>query len=128
MGRKNTLAEAPYKEVITYVDEAGNHGNTPRYLHHELVSYVNPGSTVEWRPNVPFVAELELVRSARGRSSVTFIYRDVVSGIHYPLFVSAVEDVLRNCAIANGRVTGSWWVVKRGTNYGLELQEAAVSG
>lgn len=33
------------------------------------------------------------------------------------------ENVLRRATVRLGRVSGYWWVVKKGRNYGLELME-----
>jgi hypothetical protein len=119
MAKTNNLKEAPYRKSIRYFDVAGNRTEEAQ-LHDELLSYAGYGD-VEWRPNDDFYAELELIDSSRGRSSVVFNYRDVKTGIHYPLFVTSVEDILRRGTVKNGRVSGYWHVVKKGQNYGLHL-------
>jgi len=125
MVKKNNLKEAPYEKVITYWDRAeGSSTDTPRLKHVVLASYVYPSAEIDWRPNDPFEATLELVHSSRGRSSVVFIYRDIATDIHYPLFVSSVDSMLRHATIKAGRVTGVWQVAKRGQNYGLEMLES----
>lgn len=118
MAKTNSLREAPYRTVKRYEGP----GDIPTSTHVELVSYDGYGD-IEWRPNSEFYAELELIGSSRGRSSVVFRYRDVKTGIFYPLFVSSVEDILRRASVKNGRVTGLWRVAKKGQNYGLELME-----
>jgi hypothetical protein len=127
VAKSKGLLEAPYRRVVSYVDANGVHGNTPFYQHDELMSYVFNDQLADWRPNEPFEAELELVRSERGRSSVVFVYRDTATNIHYPLFVSSVEAMLRSCVISNGRVRAVWKVAKRGSNYGLDLYGPAES-
>lgn len=112
MAKTNNLKTAPYRPKR----EGAVDGRD------ELLSYAGYG-TVEWRPNNEFHAELEIVNVSRGRSSVVFNYRDVKTGTIYPLFASSIEDVLRRATVRNGRVSGYWWVVKKGQNYGLELVE-----
>lgn len=128
MAKAKGLLQAPYRAVFSYIDEHGNHGNTRFYKHDELVSYVMDENEVDWRSNEPFEAELELVGSGRGRSSVTFEYRDTATDVHYSLFVSSVEAMLRRCTIRNGKVRAVWRVAKRGTNYGLDLYDVIELG
>lgn len=125
MARKNSLEKAPYAKEWRYVNENGESLTSPVFDHERLESYVSDPSKVDWRPNVPFLAELELVRTSRGRSSTVFIYRDVETNIHYPLFVSTITAVLRTCTIRGGRVHAMWQVVKIGQNYGLDLIDPA---
>jgi len=121
---KNNLKEAPYIKIYSYRDAAGNSTNVGHFDYEMLASYVYPGNDVEWRPNDPFEATLELVHSSRGRSSAVYIYRDIATNIRYPLFLSSVEFMLRHATIKAGQVTGVWQVVKRGQNYGLDMLEA----
>lgn len=112
MAKTNNLKTAPYRPKREDAVDS----------HDELLSCTNYGA-VEWRPNSEFFAELEIVNVSRGRSSVVFNYRDVKTGTIYPLFASSIEDVLRRATVRRGRVSGYWWVVKKGRNYGLELME-----
>lgn len=121
---KNSLKEAPYIKIYSYQDAAGNSTNVGHFDYETLAGYVYPGNDVEWRPNDPFEATLELVHSSRGRSSAVYIYRDIATNIRYPLFISSVEFMLRHATIKAGQVTGVWQVVKRGQNYGLDMLEA----
>jgi hypothetical protein len=123
MAKTNSLKEAPYRIVKRYEGP----GDIPTSTHEELVSYAGYGD-IEWRPNTEFYAELELIGSERGRSSVVFKYRDVKTSIVYPLFVTSAEDILRRAVVKNGRVSGTWRVAKKGQNYGLELIEPLESG
>jgi len=124
MTRKNSLVEAPYFKRFIYIDADGKSTNTPNYLGDALADYVSPVATnIEWRPNVPFEAELRLTTYGRGRSAVSFIFEDVSTGIQYSMFVSDFTEVVLKKDLKQGAVSGTWWVVKRGKNYGLALCE-----
>lgn len=69
-----------------------------------------------------FGAEMELVRTERGRSAVRFIVRDVWTNIEYPTFLTDMEYLINNATIHKGNLGfHTWRFVKRGQNYGIAL-------
>lgn len=118
--KKNSLEIAPYRDVYYWKrNEAGEEVREFRYR--ELKSYVGYQSKDdEWVPNEPFHAILTLQGSARGRSSATFNWVDS-DGTRYPMFMASMTYLLENSDVFHGSVEGQWIVVKKGTNYGLEL-------
>jgi hypothetical protein len=63
--------------------------------------------------------ELKLDSYTRGRSSATFWWTDEV-GRRYPMFLTDLEDVIRNEKINFGVVGGLWTATKRGQNFGIK--------
>lgn len=118
--KKNSLKEAPYRDVYYY--KRNDLGEEVReFQSRELMSYVGyPGKTDEWIPNEPFHAILTLQGSSRGRSSAVFNWTDS-EGTRYPMFMASMTYLLENSDVFHGTVEGQWIVVKKGTNYGLEL-------
>ena len=104
MAKKNSLLTAPY-------DDRGN-----------LRDYVWGSS--EWRPNDPFHATLTYVGYTRGRSAAGFVWADD-EGHNYPMFMKQMDELLTEGRIGidllhgTSIVTGTWQVVKRGSNYGI---------
>lgn len=74
----------------------------------------------KWKDNYVFQANLDIVEFGRGRSSAVFYLEDKVSGSRYSMFMSDMLDVLKNCNIQQGKVSGSWTFCKKGSNYGLK--------
>lgn len=86
----------------------------------DLMSYDGFG-VFEWRDNYSFVDTLKLEGSGRGRSSVTFKFRSLESGVVYSMFISDATYLFQNCVVRKGVVRGSFTFVKKGSNYGLTL-------
>jgi len=99
------LAKAPFSP----------NGDLLTYVH---MSYT-PADTVEWRDNVPFTATMTLTGTTRGRSAARFVFKDE-AGHRYEMFMASMLELLttRGCAVG-GIVSGTWIIVKRGSNYGL---------
>lgn len=96
-------------------DRAGN------LMHYASERYASesPGQ-VDWRANEPFHADLQLLdEMGTGRSAKYLWWRDVATGLRYPMFVVDLVDLVRHGAIEYGQVLDDWAVRKRGTNYGL---------
>ena len=74
---------------------------------------------IEWRPNEEVELELYYVGHTRGRSAVTFYWKDA-NGHGYPMFIKDFEDMmLRIDTIKPAK--GIFTYVKRGQNYGIKL-------
>lgn len=83
----------------------------------ELLSY--PSGIVQWRPIIPFRASLTFVGHGRGRSAVTFNWRDE-DGHVWPMFVTDLAGLLGETVLDHGRTPVLTWTVrKRGANYGI---------
>jgi hypothetical protein len=78
-------------------------------------------NAIEWRENVPFRATLRIARLERGRSAARFWFVDEANKVYYPFFGQTLVDMLSNSTMVNGVVEGTWIVVKKGANYGIEL-------
>ena len=109
MAKRNSLKEAPYSASTGHLLEWASR---------------NPGSGVTWKPNVPFgVKEMLVVGMERGRSAARFILEDVDTGTRYPMFMSSMVDLLSSAEHISWGVIWreNWIVVKKGTNYGIEV-------
>lgn len=85
-----------------------------------LVSY--PDYKVdEWRDNYTFVATLKLDTYERGRSAAYFVWRDVETGLRYPMFLTFTEEVLKRARVTMGIISGEFTFAKRGTNYSIRM-------
>lgn len=75
----------------------------------------------EWRDNESFEATLRLMGTARGRSAAFFCWEDVKTGQAWPMFITDVSRLITMAAHIEpgGVVSGRWFVVKRGHNFGL---------
>lgn len=72
-----------------------------------------------WKPNGEFELTLNYENYSRGRSSVTFYFRDEY-GHRYPMFMTDFDDLLKeNIGVHNIRAIFTY--VKRGQNYGLKF-------
>ena len=79
---------------------------------------------MEWKEvSKPFLAALECIRFGRGRSSVTFIWKDVNTGSEYSMFVSDMFDLIKSGGIVGSDIVkGYWKVVKKGANYVIKYE------
>jgi hypothetical protein len=84
-----------------------------------LQGYVDHQGPHEWRANAPFRAALDLTEVKRGISSARFCWTDRETGITYPMLLADIADVLANCVLIRGTITGWWIVGQRGKNFGL---------
>lgn len=116
MGRSSAIEQVPYDadgDLLHYVEEWRSH--LP--------------DQVRWRPNDPFDAVLQFEGGERGRSAAVFRWRDVDTGVRYPMFMTDLTDLLREATLTAGRTTRLRWAVrKRGQNYGLALAAPRASG
>ena len=74
---------------------------------------------VEWRPQQKFTAALQFVRWHHGRSAAYADFKDVATGVVYPVSLSSTGDFMH--LLCDGRVLGDWLPMKRGQNYLLEF-------
>jgi hypothetical protein len=120
VAKSNNLKEVPYGTSSRWVPDLPRE-EWPRVT--RLMEYVSGyGTTVEWRPNEPFLATLKLERLERGRSAARFWFSDP-EGTEYPFFGQGLTEMLQKVTLDHGVVTGVWIAVKRGANYGIELYE-----
>lgn len=77
----------------------------------------------EWRGNEPFEATLRLTGTERGRSAAFFRWEDVETGRVWPMFITDVSQLIHLAVHIEpgGVISGKWFVVKRGQNYGLAM-------
>ena len=74
-----------------------------------------------WVDNYTFEAVLTYVGYSRGRSAAGFKFKD--NSYEYYMFMTDMDDVLKNKTLYKGRVSGKWTFIKRGMNYGIKLAE-----
>ncbi|MDF2506279.1 MAG: hypothetical protein K0Q52_138 [Microbacterium sp.] len=110
---RETQTQIPYRVLLEYTYGAPGEASTEW------------GHPIEWRPNEPFEASLELDRLERGRSAARFWFVNQGDGTEYPFFGQGLVDMLSQVTLEHGMVRGTWIAVKRGANYGLELAEVA---
>lgn len=85
---------------------------------------------------LPFEKRMTLryAGSGRGRSSVTFYWRDIETENRYPMFLTDMDDLLHQGRIGvsfkaespentTAIVSGTWTACKRGQNYGIKRAE-----
>ncbi len=80
----------------------------------------SPG--VQWRDSeIVFDAVLHFQGYCRGRSAAYFMFKNKATQATYPMFLTDMEDILKNRIIALGMIGGRWKAVKRGSNYGIKF-------
>lgn len=105
---KTKVTHAPFDE----------HGN----LLHWAREGTGWGTAHEWRPNVPFEADLTITGMESGRSAKYVTLADE-RGHRYTMFVTDLLDALRTPEGARDGSFGSrrWIVAKRGQNFGVKV-------
>ena len=113
--KRNPALKVPYSPN-------GNLLHHPGYRNGEPDDQGDPTypSVGEWRDNTPFEATLKYQGTERGRSAAYFKWVDQ-DGRQWPMFIT---DIGRMIQLAlklqdGGKVSGRWFVVKRGQNYGI---------
>lgn len=94
----------------------------PREVKGSLIDYDNRSGNVEYIENKVFEDTLTFEGYARGRSSAVFHFVDS-SGATYQMFMTDIDDLLKNRDIINRQVKGKWTFCKRGKNYGIKLYD-----
>ena len=79
------------------------------------------GQDIIWKDNIIFEASLKATYFGRGRSSAKLNFVDVNDDMHYEMFLTDVDDLIRNVGIrkGGGPIKGWWAFAKRGSNYGI---------
>ena len=72
-----------------------------------------------WKPNEEIELTLHYDGYGRGRSAVTFYWKDD-NGHKYPMFIKDVDELLRQ-DMGTSSVRGIFTYVKRGANYGIKF-------
>lgn len=72
---------------------------------------------------VPFKADMRIADMHRGRSAAQLELQDLETGSTFPMFLKGVMDMLKVCDMKAGAVSGWWYFVKRGANYGIEYSK-----
>jgi hypothetical protein len=104
-----------YKGQIPFDAKTGDQLNYMPYGWRE-----DPG--IDWRPNEPFEAVMELCDIHRGRSAAHFVVKS--NNRYYTLFMIDLMDVLLQHGINKGKTPKlKWCFCKRGQNYGVQLYE-----
>ncbi len=92
-------------------------------LQHYANGYYLGGAEIEWRDDPSFISVLYVDGMRRGRSAAYFMWRDG-EGNTYPMFMKDMEDLLSRSWVNHGATNlNRWIVVKRGTNYGIRMDE-----
>ena len=68
----------------------------------------------------PFKASMRVTGSHRGRSAAQMAWEDIETKYTYCMFLNSMYKMLKDLSMENGVVTGWWYFVKRGANYGIE--------
>lgn len=72
-----------------------------------------------WKPNEEIELTLYYDGYGRGRSAVTFYWKDD-NNHQYPMFIKDVDELLRQ-GMGTSSVHGIFTYVKRGANYGIKF-------
>lgn len=80
---------------------------------------VYSGRKEVWKPNEEIELTLHYDGYGRGRSAVTFYWKDD-NGHKYPMFIKDVDELLRQ-DMGTSSVRGIFTYVKRGANYGIKF-------
>lgn len=92
-------------------------------IERQIRPFVQIFSEIDWRPNEPFRASLQVDHMRSGRSAKYVMLKPVNSPLDlrtYPMFISDLLDVIQRFGIERGSVmSGRWMASKRGQNYGL---------
>lgn len=109
---KTKVTHAPF-------DERGN-------LLHWAREGTGYGAAHEWRPNVPFEADLTIAGMESGRSAKYVVLADE-QGRRFTMFVTDLLDALRTPeGVRDGRFGRRMWMVaKRGQNFGVKIAAEA---
>lgn len=75
--------------------------------------------TEVWKPNEEVELTLHYDHYTRGRSSVTFYWKDD-AGHSYPMFLNDLDNILTQDVCASP-IHGIFTYVKRGANYGIRF-------
>ena len=76
---------------------------------------------VEFRPFKDVELSLTYDGYERGRSAVTFYWRDK-ENVRYPMFATELDRLIKDGMISN-KIGGLWSAEKRGQNYGIRLEK-----
>lgn len=76
-----------------------------------------------WKPNEEIELTLHYNGYGRGRSAVTFYWKDD-NNHQYPMFIKDVDELLRQ-DMGTSSVRGIFTYVKRGANYGIKFLRRA---
>lgn len=77
-----------------------------------------------WQRNIvrrsvePFQAHLKYDGYTRGRSAMTFYWRDQ-NNHRYPMFLSDFDKLMKDVLITRGNISGYWCVAKRSGYFGI---------
>ena len=80
---------------------------------------VYSGRKEVWKPNEEIELTLHYNGYGRGRSAVTFYWKDD-NNHQYPMFIKDVDELLRQ-DMGTSSVRGIFTYVKRGANYGIKF-------
>ena len=84
---------------------------------------VYSGKKEVWKPNEEIELTLHYNGYGRGRSAVTFYWKDD-NNHQYPMFIKDVDELLRQ-DMGTSSVHGIFTYVKRGANYGIKFLRRA---
>lgn len=84
---------------------------------------VYSGKKEVWKPNEEVELTVHYNGYGRGRSAVTFYWKDD-NGHQYPMFIKDVDELLRQ-DMGTSSVHGIFTYVKRGANYGIKFLRRA---
>ena len=84
---------------------------------------VYSGRKEVWKPNEEIELTLHYNGYGRGRSAVTFYWKDD-NNHQYPMFIKDVDELLRQ-DMGFSNVHGIFTYVKRGANYGIKFLRRA---
>ena len=114
-----------YPKDNEYLIQQGLAGKQ-REVKGSLLDYDNHSGNVEYIENKVFEDTLTFEGYSRGRSSAVFNFTDS-NGDTYQMFMTDIDDLLREKDIINRQVKGTWTFCKRGRNYGIKLCEESPS-
>jgi hypothetical protein len=139
--KKNSLKVvpyAPYRATDYVLDEASDsHQRVVTFDGAMLLDYTagtpgeqqrsgwggHSGDLIDWRPNDPFQATMRVYKLERGRSAARIWAVDEKNNVMYPFFGDTFVETLKHVDSLKGEFSGTWIVVRKGSNYGIELYQ-----
>lgn len=85
-----------------------------------ILRHVSKWHKPEWRENGHFVAILEFQDTQRSRSAVTFIFKDIATGVRHYMFLKDFTNLILDGGLEGRICQGVFEYVKRGSNYGTK--------
>lgn len=113
----------PFETTGKWVRDAKGYNQwqpDPVQMHLKMLEFST--HNCEFAPLPNFQAQLQLVATTRGVTAATSWWRDIVTGVLYPVSFNSLADIVKRATIVNGLTDlQEWKAMKRGSNYCIGL-------